>query len=84
MDFLPTHLTQRALAHGTAGEVEVKLYADEGEMLIGRLGQKIGHLAGRDERTATWSPWLREWSDTTRKLEWLIRAPEEHGTQNYC
>ncbi len=74
--FLPTHLTQRALAHGTAKEVEVKLYAEDGEVLIGKLGQSIGHLAGRDERTATWSPWLREWSDTNRKLEWLLRAPD--------
>lgn len=73
--FLPTHLTQRALAHGTANEIEVTLNGD-GEIVMGKMEQAIGHLAGRDERTATWSPWLREWGDTTRKLEWLIRAPE--------
>lgn len=70
--FLPTNLTQRALAHGTAGGVQVTL--DGGELLMGRRTQDIGHLAGRDERTATWSPWLREWSNTHAVLEWLVRA----------
>lgn len=72
--FLPTHLTQRALAHGTAEEVEVHLAGDI-EVVIGKDHQQIGHLAGRDERTSTWSPWLREWSATKQKLEWLVRAP---------
>lgn len=74
--FLPTNLTERALKHGTASAVEVVLEADRAEVIMGRVSQSIGHLAGRDERTATWSPWLRQWSDTKKPVEWLIRAPE--------
>ncbi|NDJ59567.1 MAG: peptidase M14, partial [Chloroflexi bacterium] len=39
------------------------------------MSQDIGHLAGRDERTAPWSPWMREWTTTQRPVEWLVRAP---------
>lgn len=74
--FLPTNLTERALKHGTASAVEVMLDADGAEVIMGRVSQSIGHLAGRDERTATWSPWLRQWSDTKKPVEWLIRAPK--------
>jgi len=73
--FLPTHLTERALAHGTANPIQITLEGDA-EIIMGSTNQNIGHLAGRDERTATWSPWLREWSDTKRVVEWLVRAPE--------
>lgn len=71
--FLPTYMTERALTHGTAAAVNVTLET-EGEVLIGQRYTEVGHLAGRDERTATWSPWLRQWSATRRKLEWLVRA----------
>ena len=72
--FLPTHLTQRALAHGTAEAVEVVLEAADCELLMGSARQSIGQLAGRAERTATWSPWLPQWSDTSARIEWLLRA----------
>ena len=71
--FLPTNMTERALEHGTADAVTVTLEGS-GEPVIGQRETDIGHLAGRDERTATWSPWLRPWSDTKHKLEWLIRG----------
>ncbi|MEM6528728.1 MAG: M14 family metallopeptidase [Chloroflexota bacterium] len=73
--FLPTFMTERALAHETAKPVQVDL-ATSAEILMGRESTNIGHLAGRDERTSTWSPWLRQWSDTKKKLEWLVRAPD--------
>ncbi len=73
--FLPTFLTERALAHGTAGTVSVTIDGAD-ELLIGAQATDIGHLAGRDERTATWSPWLRQWSATKHKLEWLVRAAD--------
>ena len=72
--FLPTHLTQRALAHGTAGGVEVVLESEDCELLMGSARQSIGHLAGREERTTAWSPWLQQWSDTSARIEWLLRA----------
>jgi hypothetical protein len=41
---------------------------------MGDAVQDIGHLAGREERTATWSPWLREWNTPQRQVAWLVRA----------
>lgn len=74
--FLPTFLTQRALAHGTADSVKIALDLPEGaSVLMGQVQTDIGHLAGRDERDSIWSPWLRQWSDTRKKVEWLIEAP---------
>lgn len=78
--YLPTHLTQRALEHGTAGPVIASLQLPEGAALVmGAPSQELGHLAGRDERKATWSPWMRQWSQTRRPVEWLVRASA--GTQ---
>ena len=75
--FLPTYLTQRAHDHGTSGPVTLALdLPDQAEVLMGAVEQEIGHLAGRDERPATWSPWLRQWSATKKKVEWLIQAPQ--------
>ena len=73
--FLPTHLTQRALEHQTAGPVAVELSCTDAEIVMGAAEQEIGHLAGRDERTASWSPWMRQWNDTAAKVEWLLRTP---------
>lgn len=81
LGFLPTYLTEIALKHGTAGEATATLHIEDGasaeqvELLMGAREQRLGHLAGRDERTATWSPWLRAWSQTTKPVEWLVRAP---------
>lgn len=74
--YLPTHLTQRSLDHGTSGGVQLTLEIGEGaEVVMGKQQKDIGHLAGRDERNAPWSPWLREWSHTKKAVEWLVRAP---------
>jgi murein tripeptide amidase MpaA len=75
--FLPTHMTEVALKNGTASAPVVTI--DGGEVLIGKREQRIKHLAGRDERVATWSPWMREWNATGQVVEWLLRAPA--GTQ---
>jgi murein tripeptide amidase MpaA len=74
--YLPTHMTQMALNHHMAGSVKASLtLADDVELLMGEPSQDLGHLAGRDERNAPWSPWLREWHTTQKKAEWLVRAP---------
>lgn len=74
--FLPTYLTQRALEHATTEPVWAGLDVGQDiEILMGAQSQDIGHLAGRDERTAPWSPWLRQWSQTRKRVEWLVRAP---------
>lgn len=74
--YLPTHLTQRALEHNAAGSVSVALdEIDGGEVIMGPRTQDIGHLGGRDERKAPWSPWMRQWSQTRAEVAWLVRAP---------
>lgn len=74
--YLPTHMTQMALDHHMAGTVKAALTLPDGvELLMGEAEQDLGHLAGRDERTAPWSPWLREWHSPQKKAEWLVRAP---------
>jgi murein tripeptide amidase MpaA len=72
--YQPTYMTQRALERQTAGSVMVTLEGAR-EIVMGEAAQDIGHLAGRDGRKATWSPWLPMWETTTRKVEWLARAP---------
>ncbi len=71
--YLATYTTQRALEHGTAASVKVSLETS-GELLIGQRTQDIGHLAGRDDRKATWSPWMRNWDTVRKPVEWLLRA----------
>jgi murein tripeptide amidase MpaA len=71
--YLATYTTQRALEHGTAASVKVSLETS-GELLIGQHTQDIGHLAGRDDRKATWSPWMRNWDTVRKPVEWLLRA----------
>jgi len=41
---------------------------------MGRPTQDIGHLAGRDDRKAAWSPWMRNWDTVRKPVEWLLRA----------
>jgi hypothetical protein len=74
--YLPTNMTVRAVEHGTAGTTTAALSLSEGiELVMGTATQDLRHLAGRDERKATWSPWLPNWGATKRKVEWLVRAP---------
>jgi hypothetical protein len=75
--YLPTYMTERALERETVTPVTVTLSLPDGvELVMGSAAQDLGHLAGRDERTAPWSPWLRQWNTTARKAEWLVRAAE--------
>jgi murein tripeptide amidase MpaA len=71
--FLPTNLTEISLKHGTTAAPTVQI--EGGAVLVGHPEQTLPHLAGRDERTATWSPWMRDWNQTARGLEWLVQAP---------
>jgi hypothetical protein len=72
--YQPTYMTQRALERQTAGSLVVRLDGAD-EYMMGGAAQDIGHLAGRDGRKATWSPWLPMWEKTTRGVEGLVRAP---------
>lgn len=73
---MPTYTSQRALEHDTAGTVTVSIHVAEGDLLIGQPTQDLGHLAGRDERRAPWSPWMRAWNTTRKPVEWLVRTTD--------
>ncbi|MBI1280715.1 MAG: peptidase M14 [Anaerolineaceae bacterium] len=73
--FLPTNTTERAIKYGTAGSVKTDLQLADGiELIMGLQSQDLGHLAGRNERVATWSPWMPDWHHPKGKAEWLVRA----------
>ncbi len=75
--YLPTNMTERAIERETVTPVMVTLNLPESaELVMGSAAQDLGHLAGRDERSAPWSPWLRQWHTTARKAEWLVRLSE--------
>lgn len=78
--YLPTYTSQRALEHATAGTVTASIHVANGELLIGQPTQDLGHLAGRDERRATWSPWMRTWNTTRKPVEWLVRTTDRQIT----
>jgi len=70
--YLPTNLTDVAIAEGFAKTVQVEL---SGGTVQGAARHDLGHLAGRNERKSTWSPWGTQWSRTARPVEWTVTAP---------
>lgn len=71
--YLPTNLSDVAIENDVAKPVKVQL--DGGEVVMNPATVELGHLAGRNERFAPWSPWGQQWSDTGKPAEWLVRAP---------
>ncbi len=72
--YLPTNLSDVALDKGTAKPVKVALQVSDGTIVMNPAEIPVGHLAGRNERFAPWSPWGQQWSAVTRSAEWLVRA----------
>ncbi|HEX6662494.1 MAG TPA: M14 family metallopeptidase [Gaiellaceae bacterium] len=74
--WLPTNVTQKALARQSVLGIEVELELPEGARLVsGEVKTNIGHLWGRaDKRSTSW--WGND--DSTgdlAKLEWVVEAP---------
>jgi murein tripeptide amidase MpaA len=72
--YLPTNLSDVAIENKVAKTVTVALELEGAEIVINPEQQDLGHLAGRNERKYTWSPWGQQWSPTTKKVEWLVRS----------
>jgi hypothetical protein len=70
--YLPTNLTDVAVAEGFARPVRVSL---EGATVEGASSVELGHLAGRNGRQSAWSPWGPAWGRTARPVEWTVTAP---------
>ena len=64
--FLPTYMTERALKHQSAEPIKVTLEGDA-ELIMGETPHDLGHLAGRDERRATWSPMVTAMGTNTQE-----------------
>ena len=75
--FLPTHLTEVALATGQARPVEVEIDVGEGAEVLSERCVDIGHLAGRSGRRAPWSPWGPDWTADARLVQWYVRGRPE-------
>jgi murein tripeptide amidase MpaA len=72
--YLPTNLTDVAVARGAAKSVRVELELDGAELVMNPREVDLGHLAGRNGRATPWSPWGPTWSPTSRVVEWLVRS----------
>ncbi len=73
--YLPTNLTDMAIREERADTVKVSLTGDGVEMVLGGPEVDLGHLSGRSERTAAWSPFGSGWGTPRRRAEWVITAP---------
>jgi len=72
--YLPTNLSDVAVENGVAKPVTIALDLDNASLVINPQRQELGNLAGRNERKFTYSNWGPQWSATTKKVEWLVRA----------
>lgn len=72
--YLPTNLSDVAMAKGTAKSVKIGLQLHNAELVMNPQEVDLGHLAGRNERTYPWSPWGQSWSAVSKTAEWLVRG----------
>ena len=72
--YLPTNLSDVAIDKGIAKPVTVTIRVTGGEVMMNPAQTEVGHLAGRNERFAPWSPWGQQWTAVARPVEWLVRA----------
>jgi hypothetical protein len=79
--YLPTNLSDVAVARKVAKPVRVALELDGAELVMNPREVDLGHLAGRNEREFPWSPWGPVWSPTTKRVEWLVRVADPAKAQ---
>ena len=72
--YLPTNLTEMAIREERAQTVEVTLSGEGVEHVVGDGTVDLGHLSGRSDRAAIWSPFGQRWGSPRRKAEWVITA----------
>jgi len=73
--YLPTNLSDVAVANKVAKPVLAKISVDGGEVLMNPPTADLGNLAGRNERLYPYSPWGQQWTANAKPAEWLVRAP---------
>ncbi|MDE1156524.1 MAG: M14 family metallopeptidase [Acidobacteriaceae bacterium] len=70
--YLPTNLSDVAIEKKIARAVEVSIAVEGGSLLMNPQSVAVGHLAGRNERFAPWSPWGQQWTAVGKPVEWLV------------
>lgn len=73
--YLPTNLSDLAVANKVAKPVTVAIEVEGGELVMNPQTVDLGNLAGRNERLYPWSPWGQQWTANARPAEWLVRIP---------
>lgn len=73
--YLPSNLSDVAIANKVAKPVKVSISVDGGELVMNPETADLGNLAGRNERLYPWSPWGQQWTANGRPVEWLVRGP---------
>ena len=73
--YLPTNLSDVAVANKVAKPVTVAIEVEGGELVMNPQTVDLGNLAGRNERLYPWSPWGQQWTANARPVEWLVRIP---------
>lgn len=73
--YLPTNLSDVAIANQVARPVRLTITVEGGELLMNPQTAELGNLAGRNERLYPWSPWGQQWTATTKAVEWLVKIP---------
>ena len=71
--YLPTNLSDVAIANGVAKPVLLSLTIEGGDLVMNPATADLGNLAGRNERLYPWSPWGQQWTATTKAVEWLVK-----------
>ena len=74
LGFLPTHLSDTARRKRQAGVMQVVLELEGAQLVAGQTRQRVGPLAGRDQRSEEWSPWGTPWERSACWLEWVVQA----------
>jgi murein tripeptide amidase MpaA len=73
--FLPTNLSEQAIAMREARPVAVELRGPAGMQIVhGQARQEIGHLAGRFQRNMAYTRFY-DWPPASRAIEWTVRLP---------
>jgi murein tripeptide amidase MpaA len=78
--YLPTNLTEVAIQNEQAKPVWLELALESGQVQKSPKRVCVGHLSGRSERRAPWSPFGEQWTNSKKRVEWLIQSTNVYST----
>lgn len=73
--FLPTNLSQQAIAMKVSPPVVVTLNGENVKIISGSEHTEIGHLAGRSSRMISYTRFY-DWPESSKALEWTVQIPQ--------